>query len=90
MTVTASFTSYNENEFGDQQQIELGRFIDEISQKGARVVASNSDPKNSDENDDFFDNLYAKYNIDRVSAKRMINSKATGRGNVNELLICNY
>lgn len=90
LTVTASFTSYNENEFGDQQQIELGRFIDEISQKGARVVASNSDPKNSDENDDFFDNLYAKYNIDRVSAKRMINSKATGRGNVNELLICNY
>lgn len=90
LTVTASFTSYNENEFGDQQQIELGHFIDEISQKGARVVASNSDPKNSDENDDFFDNLYAKYNIDRVSAKRMINSKATGRGNVNELLICNY
>ena len=90
LTVTASFTSYNENEFGDQQQIELSRFIDEISKKGARVVASNSDPKNSDANDDFFDNLYAKYRIDRVSAKRMINSKATGRGNVNELLICNY
>lgn len=89
LTVTASFTSYNENEFGDQQQIELGRFIDEITQKGARVVASNSDPKNSDENDDFFDNLYAKYRIDRVSAKRMINSKANGRGSISELLITN-
>lgn len=90
LTVTASFTSYNENEFGDQQQIELGHFIDEITEKGAKVVASNSDPKNADDNDNFFDDLYAKYNIDRVSAKRMINSKAAGRGNINEIIICNW
>lgn len=89
LTETASFTSYNENEFGDKQQIELGHFIDEITEKGAKVVASNSDPKNADENDNFFDDLYSKYNIDRVSAKRMINSKANGRGNINELLIFN-
>ena len=89
-TVTASFTSYNENEFGDQQQIELGHFIDEITEKGAKVVASNSDPKNADDNDNFFDDLYAKYNIDRVSAKRMINSKAAGRGNINEIIIYNW
>ena len=90
LTVTASFTSYNENEFGDQQQIELGHFIDEITEKGAKVVASNSDPKNADDTDNFFDDLYAKYNIDRVSAKRMINSKAAGRGNINEIIICNW
>lgn len=90
LTVTASFTSYNENEFGDQQQIELGHFIDEITEKGAKVVASNSDPKNADDTDNFFDDLYAKYNIDRVSAKRMINSKASGRGDVSELLIYNW
>lgn len=89
LTATASFTSYFENEFGDKQQIELGRFVDEISAKGAKVVASNSDPKNSDESDSFFDDLYSSYTIMRVSAKRMINSKATGRGSVNELLICN-
>ncbi len=89
LTVTASFTSYNENEFGDQQQIELGRFIDEITQKGTKVVASNSDPKNADVNDNFFDDLYAKYTIDRVYAKRMINSKANGRGNISEILITN-
>lgn len=77
LTETASFTSYNENEFGDQQQIELGHFIDEITENGAKVVASNSDPKNADENDNFFDDLNFKYNIERVSAKRMINSKAT-------------
>ena len=90
LTVTASFTSYNENEFGDQQQIELGHFIDEITEKGAKVVASNSDPKNADDTDNFFDDLYAKYNIDRVSAKRMINSKVAGRGNINEIIICNW
>ncbi len=89
LTATASFTSYSESEFGDKQQIELGKFIDDISAKGARVVASNSDPKNSDESDSFFDDLYSSYTIMRVSAKRMINSKATGRGRVNELLICN-
>lgn len=89
LTATSSFTSYSENEFGDKQQIELGKFVNEISAKGAKFVASNSDPKNSDENDSFFDDLYSSYKIMRVSAKRMINSKANGRGSVNELLICN-
>lgn len=89
LTATASFTSYSENEFGDKQQIELGKFVDEISAKGAKVVVSNSDPKNADESDCFFDDLYSSYTIIRVSAKRMINSKASGRGCVNELLICN-
>lgn len=90
LTATASFTSYSENEFGDKEQIELGKFVDKISAKGAKVVVSNSDPKNSDENDCFFDDLYSKYTVKRVSAKRMINSKASGRGNISELLICNW
>ena len=71
LTATASFTSYSENEFGDKQQIELGKFVDEISARGARVVVSNSDPKNSDESDSFFDDLYSSYTIMRVSAKPM-------------------
>lgn len=89
LTATASFTSYSENEFGDRQQIDLEKFIEKISTKGAKIVASNSDPKNSDERDNFFDDLYSSYTIMRVSAKRMINSKVSGRGNINELLICN-
>ncbi len=87
---TSSFTSYANTRFGDKEQIELGRFVDAITTKGAKVVASNSDPKNSDVNDDFFDNLYRSYSIMRVSATRMINSRASGRGNINELLICNF
>lgn len=87
---TSSFTSYAKTEFGDQQQIELGHFVDEITAKGAKVVVSNSDPKNTDESDDFFDIIYGKYIINRVQATRMINSKSSGRGALSELLICNY
>lgn len=89
LTQTAAFTSYSENGFTDNEQIELGNFITEISDKGAFVVASNSDPKNSDENDDFFDILYSKFKIERVAATRMINSNAKKRGAIKELLISN-
>lgn len=86
---TSSFTSYNENKFGDEQQIQLAQFLELLSKKGAKIVASNSDPKNIDENDDFFDDIYKNFNINRVKAKRMINSKGSGRGNLNELIIFN-
>ncbi len=89
LTQTAAFTSYSENGFADKEQIELGNFITEISRKGAVVLASNSDPKNADKNDDFFDKLYANFKIERVSASRMINSNAKKRGSINELLISN-
>lgn len=86
---TSAFTSYNETDFSDKEQIELGHFIIEIAKKGAIVVASNSDPKNTNENDNFFDDLYSKFAIERVSASRMINSNANKRGAINELLISN-
>lgn len=89
LTKTASFTSYNENKFGDKEQNELGRFVDKIAERGAKIIVSNSDPKNVDDNDNFFDDLYANYTINRVSAKRMINSNGNSRGAINEILICN-
>ena len=90
LTQTAMFTSYNENEFNDEEQIKLADFVKEISKKGAKVLVSNSDPKNADENDNFFDDLYADFNINRVQATRMINSKSSGRGKICELLISNF
>ena len=90
LTQTSSFTAYTENSFNDDDQIALAKFIDRLNEKGAKIVASNSDPKNSDADDDFFDNLYAKYNIKRVQAFRMINRNSNGRGKVNELLITNF
>jgi DNA adenine methylase len=87
LTTTANFTAYAQDGFGDVQQIELARFIDEMSEHGAWVAASNSDPKNADESDNFFDNLYAKHFIQRIYASRAINSVGAGRGRVSELLI---
>ncbi|GHV33448.1 restriction endonuclease subunit M [Synergistales bacterium] len=87
LTATASFTTYAPDGFGDKEQTDLARFIDEMSERGAWVVASNSDPKNTDENDDFFDKLYAKHAVLRIEANRAINSVGNGRGRVSELLI---
>jgi len=89
LTVTASFTSYVENGFGDKEQAELAAFINEISKCGASIVASNSDPKNTDENDNFFDHLYAQHEIIRIFASRAINSVGSSRGKISELLIAN-
>lgn len=90
ITDTASFTAYTENLFNDEEQIELARFVDEMNNKGAKVVISNSDPKNSNTEDDFFDNIYSAYNIKRVEATRMINCNSEARGKIKELLISNF
>ena len=86
---TSGFTSYNTDVFDDNEQIRLARFIDEINHSGAKIVLSNSDPKNVNTDDTFFDELYKSYKIKRVTASRMINSKAENRGKINELLISN-
>lgn len=88
LTNTADFTSYTPDNFNDDDQIKLGEFIKSLAK--SKVMASNSDPHNIDEEDNFFDDLYAGLNINRVSANRAINSKAKGRGKVSELLITNY
>lgn len=90
LSATSNFTSYAQDGFNDEKQKELAGFIKAMDQKGAFVLASNSDPKNADENDDFFDNLYNPLSIERVSASRAINSIGSGRGLVSELLISNY
>ena len=89
LSETSAFTSYNSDTFDDNEQIRLAKFIDEINAIGAKIVLSNSDPKNVNPDDTFFDDLYKDYNIRRVSATRMINSKADCRGKIYELLICN-
>lgn len=87
---TSGFNSYTQDAFTDEQQYDLAAFFKELSLRGSKLLLSNSDPKNYDEADDFFDNLYKDFHIDRVNAARMINSKATGRGKIKELLIYNY
>lgn len=90
LTETASFTAYTENLFNDEEQIELAKFVDDMSRKGAKVVVSNSDPKNSNTEDNFFDNIYSTHKIKRVEATRMINCNSEARGKIKELLISNF
>lgn len=87
---TSNFTMYSKEGFTDFDQLKLANFYKNIDQKGAYLMLSNSDPKNNDLTDTFFDNLYGKYNIDTVSAKRNINRNSAGRGTINELIIMNY
>lgn len=87
---TSSFTAYT-GEFNDKHQIELAQFYTKLAcEKNALLMLSNSDPKNHDENDNFFDDLYSSYNIYRVFAKRAINSKGSSRGAITEILVTNY
>lgn len=90
LNVTSGFTSYTEDAFSDKNQTELAEFYKVLSSKGVKVILSNSDPKNTNENDNFFDDLYADFNILRVEASRMINSKGSSRGKIKELLIKNF
>lgn len=90
LTNTSNFTAYSENLFNDEAQIELARFVEDMHKKGAKVVVSNSDPKNSNIEDDFFDNIYSSYSIKRVEATRMINCNSKARGKIKELLISNF
>lgn len=90
LNATSGFTSYTEDQFNDQNQIELADMYKELSAMGSKVMLSNSDPHNVDESDNFFDDLYSDFTILRVEASRMINSKASSRGKIKELLIKNY
>jgi DNA adenine methylase len=90
LSATASFNAYANNGFNDAEQQRLKTFCDELDRRKIKWLLSNSDPKNTDPSNSFFDDLYKEYPIDRVRAKRMINSVASGRGEIHELLIHNY
>ena len=89
ITETSSFTSYAKEGFNDAEQIRLRDFCNQISKDKALFVASNSDPKDVNPKENFFDTIYNHFIIKRVSAARMINSDASGRGAVSELMISN-
>ena len=74
----------------DEAQIQLAEFVKCMHKKGAKIVVSNSDPKNTNTDDDFFDNIYSAHTIKRVEATRMINCNGKSRGKIKELLISNF
>lgn len=87
---TSSFNAYAAECFNDLEQERLKYFCSEIDNLGHLWLLSNSDLKNIDENNAYFDLLYKDFKINRVLASRRINSNAAKRGEIFELLISNY
>ena len=78
-----SFTSYNKDSFGKEEQARLASVFKRLNDKGAYVMLSNHNTK-------YIRELYKDFNIHIIHAKRMINSKGDGRGEVEEVIITNY
>ena len=87
---TSSFNDYAKESFNDDAQIRLKEYCDRIDEANFRFMLSNSDCKGKNEADNFFDKLYAAYPIERVWASRSINSDASKRGKLTEILVHNY
>jgi DNA adenine methylase len=90
ISTTAHFTAYSQHVFDDKEQSDLAAFYRKLDAQGARLLLSNSDPKNVDSADDFFEVAYMGFHIERVRASRRINSRRERRGPIFELLILNY
>lgn len=83
VSASSNFTGYTNLGFGKQEQRRLKEVCDKLNAKGIKFLLSNSAT-------DFILDLYKEYNIEKISAKRVINSNANNRGNVDEVLIRNY
>ena len=90
LSSTSSFNDYTKHPFDDDAQIRLKEFCDIVHQNGFHFMLSNSDCLGQNGTDRFFDDLYDGYNINRVWAKRNVNSIASKRGKLTELLIRDF
>jgi DNA adenine methylase len=81
LSATSSFTSYTSLGFGETEQTRLRDTARTLKERGVHVLLSNSSAPSVRK-------LYADgFDVAEVSATRMVNSKATARGAVVELLI---
>ena len=89
-----SFTNYDSSGFGEKEQVELSNFCKRIDDNNAKFILSNSDPKNTDKENNFFEEHYDldknRFNYERIDVRRAINSDKNKRGYIKELLIYNY
>ncbi|MSQ42040.1 MAG: DNA adenine methylase [Dehalococcoidia bacterium] len=85
LPVVAGFTSYTQADFGRDDQLRLKWCIDDLTRRGVRVMLSDSPH-------DFVQGMYegSRYRLERLPARRMINSRGDRRGAVDELVVTNY
>lgn len=86
----SNFTSYTKGDFKEIDQIRLAKLINDIDNRGAKIMLTNSDPENKTKHDDFFFKHYSKFNIRKISTSRMINNNFGKRKLITDLLITNY
>lgn len=82
---TSSFTGYAKGGFSREEQKRLRECCDELTKRNIKFMLSNSST-------DFIRDLYTdpNYNITIVQARRAINSVASRRGDVDEVVVRNY
>lgn len=80
LNATSSFTSYTADGFGTEDQKRLRDIAFELARRGVHVLLSNSSAPAVRE-------LYNGAHLIEVDATRSVNSKASGRGIIKELLI---
>ena len=83
ISATSNVTGYVKSGFNRDEQIRLRDCCDELTERGIKFMLSNSDTE-------FIHEIYSSYNITSVKAKRAVNSVASKRGDVDELVIRNY
>ncbi len=86
ISLTSHFTAYAKDLFDDNEQIRLKDFCVKLDSHRSKWLLSNSHIQDND----FFDDIYNDFFINRVKAKRIINSKGDKRGSLDELLITNF
>lgn len=79
----ANFTRYTDNQFRASDQQRLAEKCQQLNKKGVKFIASNSDTS-------AVHKLYKDFNFRRVSARRYINVKGTGRKKIDEVIITNF
>lgn len=80
---SSNFTGYIQGGWNISDQVRLREACDDLTRRGVKFLLSNSAS-------DFIKDQYREYNISLVKAKRIINSDAEKRGEVDEVLIRNY
>ena len=80
---TASFTGYNRGGFGREEQVRLKACCDALTARGVKFLLSNSATP-------FIRELYSSYHVSIVQARRAVNSVASRRGAIEEVLVRNY
>ena len=83
LSETSRFTSYTKEDFGNRDQRQLAETYRRLDKRGVLVMLSNSATP-------LIRSLYSEFRSETLKAKRAINSKGTGRGAIDELLVMNY